>query len=256
MKVIFVTPIFNEERNIPELIRRISDVMKSLGDYLILFVNDGSTDQSERVISEYQQTHPIELVGYYPNRGVGSAFKLGFKTAISRGKEGDIVVTQEGDNTSDLGILPKLLDHVRRGTDVALASCYAKGGRVEGTTWLRTLLSHMANFLLRTIFPIRVHTYSSFYRAYRLTTLKRLIHTYGDQFIAQPGFECMVELLVKLSRLPNVKISEVPMVLDGSRRQGKSKMKVLKTMRGFLRVMISEGVYYRLAPAVKVFTKS
>ena len=59
---------------------------------------------------------------------------------------------------------------------------------------------------------------------------------YGDGFITTRGFECMVEILYRAARL-GLRISEVPMVLDGSRRVGKSKMKVLRTSLAYFRLM-------------------
>jgi dolichol-phosphate mannosyltransferase len=56
---------------------------------------------------------------------------------------------------------------------------------------------------------------------------------HGDAFITTRGFECMVEILYRAARL-GLRISEVPMVLDGSRRVGKSKMKVFRTSVAYL----------------------
>jgi dolichol-phosphate mannosyltransferase len=58
---------------------------------------------------------------------------------------------------------------------------------------------------------------------------------YGKGIIQMKGFECMVELLAKAISL-KLKISEVPMVVDWNKRKGKSKMKVLKTIRGYFKL--------------------
>jgi dolichol-phosphate mannosyltransferase len=84
-------------------------------------------------------------------------------------------------------------------------------------------------------FPIRnVKTYSSFYRAYRASVLRRAIDAYDGKLIEEPGFVCMVEVLVKMHWL-GIRISEVPMVLKIELRKGSSKMRILNTIRGYIR---------------------
>jgi len=78
---------------------------------------------------------------------------------------------------------------------------------------------------------------SSFFRLYSAPVLKRLQARYGDGIVETPGFECMVELLAKLIEV-DATISEVAMPLDGGQRLGKSKMRLLRTIRGYLRVFL------------------
>jgi hypothetical protein len=58
---------------------------------------------------------------------------------------------------------------------------------------------------------------------------------WGDGFITSRGFECMVEILYRAARA-GLRVSEVPMVLDGSRRVGRSKMRVVRTSLAYLRL--------------------
>jgi len=78
-------------------------------------------------------------------------------------------------------------------------------------------------------------TLSSFYRLYQVSALQALSRRYGEGFLTCRGFECMVEILYRAARL-GLRISEVPMVLDGSRRAGRSKMRVLRTSFAYLRL--------------------
>jgi hypothetical protein len=59
---------------------------------------------------------------------------------------------------------------------------------------------------------------------------------WGDQFIKSHGFECMVEILYRAAQL-KLRVSEIPMVLDGSRRAGKSKMRIVKTSLAYFRLI-------------------
>ena len=144
-------------------------------------------------------------------------------------------MTLEADQTSDPSVLPRLLHRVwEEGDHIALASCYLYGGGIKGTHLHRVGLSHVANGLMKKALGLSgLATLSSFYRVYQASALMAIRERYGDDFITTHGFECMVEILYRAARL-GLRISEVPMVLDGSRRVGKSKMKVLRTSMAYL----------------------
>jgi dolichol-phosphate mannosyltransferase len=147
----------------------------------------------------------------------------------------------EADGTADWGILPVFLRKIEEGFDVAVASYYAKGGRVEGTVWYRKALSRAGNIFTRTFLPIKgIHTYSSFYRIYRPAALRGVLEHFGD-FYVESGFSCVVELLHRIYKL-GFRVTEVPMVLQGGRRVGKSKMKVMQTVRGYLRIAARSAI--------------
>jgi dolichol-phosphate mannosyltransferase len=80
-----------------------------------------------------------------------------------------------------------------------------------------------------------LQTLSSFYRVYQVSALQAMRQRWGDAFISSAGFECMVEVLYRAAQL-KLRVSEVPMLLDGTRRVGKSKMRVLKTSAAYLRL--------------------
>lgn len=245
--ILFITPVYNEEKNIAELLVNMKNKMSDLGyNYKIIIVNDGSTDDTVRIIKSYNSHIPVYLHEYYPNQGVGRAFLEGFRIALSLAQEDDIIVTQEGDNTSDLSILPEMINKINQGFDIVLASCYAPRGGIVGSSFYRLLFSKAANALLKVFFPIKeVRTFSSFYRVYRASSLKDIFCQYGDSMIERRGFECMVEFLIKLKRWGHLKISEVPMLLDTTKRKDKSKMHVFKTIRGYLLIIFKEGVLRR-----------
>ena len=172
------------------------------------------------------------------NKGVGEAFKRGFSYVVEVAEDSDIIVTKEADNTSDLSIMDAMIHKINDGSDLVLASCYMPGGDINGANLYRKILSSCANFLLRMITSLRdIHTFSSFYRAYRASLIKKACAAYGDNLIEEKGFSCMAELLLKLSKF-DIKITEVPMVLNSGLRKGKSKMKTLKTIGGYLRLII------------------
>lgn len=235
--IYFVVPAFNEEKNIETLIHETHNFISSLKqEYRLIIVDDGSYDLTAQIVKDNSRRYSCEVVSYHPNQGVGEAFRQGLKRALTLASKKDLIVTKEADGTSDLAILPALIHKIDSGCDVALASCYARGGRIEGIRFLRLFLSRSANFLIQILFNIHnVHTYSSFYRVYRPSALHKALARYGD-FYDEKGFACVIELLVRLSKL-GMRIEEVPMVLVSGRRVGKSKMKVWRTTLGYFRVI-------------------
>jgi dolichol-phosphate mannosyltransferase len=92
--------------------------------------------------------------------------------------------------------------------------------------------------MFQILFPIRgVRDYTCGYRAYRTETIRAAAAMYGDQLITETGFSCMADLLLKLRRLP-LEMSEIPLELRYDRRGGGSKMRVLRTIRQTLMLMV------------------
>ena len=253
--IIFIVPVYNEAQNIVNLLARTHGEMARNGlAYKIIVVNDGSTDGTEKKVESLMSKFNIEICSHYPNKGVGEAFRVGFTRAVAMAGDNDIIVTKEGDNTSDLKILGNLISKINDGYDLVLASCYAKEGAVLDAPLLRRILSRVANMLLAFCIGIKgVHTYSSFYRVYSARSLKEMLSIYDGRLIEQDGFECMVELLIKFGRHKKFKIAEVPMTLDGGRRVGRSKMRIFKTIKGFVKVILKHGMLYRVK---QIFNKN
>lgn len=205
----------------------------------IFFVDDGSTDDTSAEIMRRRGSLSVQVLKHEGNRGPGAAFGTGFAQLHSLLNETDWIVTMEGDNTSRIHTLRQMLIRRLEGFDVVLASPYAYGGGISHTSLMRILLSHVANTLIKELLGIRgILTMSSFFRLYHAPIVKRLQNRYGPMILETNGFESMVELLAKLIRV-QATISEVAMPLDGSHRLGKSKMKIFRTIWGYLRLFAS-----------------
>jgi dolichol-phosphate mannosyltransferase len=235
-----VIPVYNEEPNIDGLLAGVRDRLDPLGvRYRIVMVDDGSTDATAaKCRSASRPDSPIVVVEHGVNRGPGAAFLTGFLAVLKDADPLDIVVTMEGDRTSDEGILTRLLHRIwEEGDAIVLASCYLYGGGIKGTDLHRVGLSHIANGLIKKTLGLSgLATLSSFYRAYQVSALRAMQARWGDGFIKSRGFECMVEILYRAAQL-RLRVSEVPMVLDGSRRAGKSKMRIVKTSLAYFRLI-------------------
>ena len=231
-----VVPVRNEDTNVGRLADRLKEALTPQSPYRILFVDDGSADGTVGVLKD--RGAEIETLSHPQNLGPGAAFRTGFTHVLKSLQPDDLVLTLEGDGTSDLAILPRMLGRIRNeGDDLVLASCYLFGGGIVGTSLHRVGLSHIANGLVKQTLGLSgLATLSSFYRLYRGRALLRLRESYGERLFESNGFESQIEILHLAAKL-KMSISEVPMVLDGSKRLGKSKMKILKTSLAYLRLI-------------------
>ena len=231
-----VVPVLNEEPNVRGLARRLEDALAPHAPYRVLFVDDGSTDGTVKALES--QGPGIEVVSHPRNLGPGAAFRTGFTGILKSLQAEDLVLTLEGDGTSDLAVLPRMLGRIRNeDDDIVLASCYLFGGGIKGTSLHRVGLSHVANGLVKQTLGLSgLATLSSFFRVYQGRVLLRFRETFGEMLFESNGFESQIEILHLAAKL-SLRISEVPMVLDGSLRLGKSKMKILKTSMAYLRLI-------------------
>ena len=232
MRLFVLVPVLDEAPNIPRLIGNLSRLAGDVRGEMecrVVFVDDGSADGTGDRIRQEAGPLPVEVLRHDVNLGPGRAFATGFRHLASLLADMDWVATMEGDNTSRVETLRQMLVRRREGFEVVLASPYMYGGGLSNTSLLRLILSHGG---------IRgIVTMSSFFRLYSAPVLKRLQTRYGNGILETSGFECMVELLAKLIEV-DATISEVAMPLDGAQRLGKSKMRLWRTIRGYLRVFL------------------
>ncbi|MFP8882407.1 MAG: dolichol-phosphate mannosyltransferase, partial [Myxococcota bacterium] len=100
---------------------------------------------------------------------------------------------------------------------------------IKGVPMYRRVLSRIGSTLFRAVFPTRgVRDFTSGYRAYRAGVVKQAFDTYGGEFVAESGFSCMVDILLKLRKLDAI-MSEVPLILRYDLKFGLSKMAVVRT---------------------------
>lgn len=234
-----VLPIYNEADNITQQLEAIDVLLRQVEvPYHVIAVNDGSRDGSLGALEALQQRLPVTIVTHEVNRGVGEAFRSGFRELFKRLEDDDVVITMDADNTQNLRSMRMILQKIDGGYDVVVGSCYGRsGGRLIGVPWQRHVMSWLSNALYRTVFPIQgVSTYTGFFRGYRGAALKHLAHLNGEGLIAAPGFTAMAELLLELRRMP-LFIIEIPMIVHYNKKAGASKLRVLPTIREHLRLV-------------------
>ena len=144
----------------------------------------------------------------------------------------------DADDTHTPGLILRMVRMIREGHDVVIASRYRPGSRVVGLTWFRKVMSYGASWLFRFLMPIHgVRDFTCGFRAYRADVIQNAIKHYGDKFVDQDGFQCMVDILLKLRRM-NLIFGEVPFILRYDYKEGASKMNVGRTVRKTLQLIV------------------
>lgn len=228
-----IVPCYNEAANLPSLVEALRATLGS-DPYRIYAVNDGSKDATAAVLTDFARAHPMTILTHEMNKGVAAAFRTGFTATVQDATDDDVIVLMEGDQTSPPALLPEMIQRVRAGADVVIASRYRPGGGYKHFPLKRLILSKGANVVFRVFFPIPGATdYSIFYRAYRVPPLRTAMEKYGDQFIASTTFLANAEILVKLKAFIR-RVDEVPLFYDYGVKRGKSGMKVWKNLKSYL----------------------
>jgi dolichol-phosphate mannosyltransferase len=249
-KLFVLIPVVNEAGNIPKLFGSLKSLCEELQDRFdvqIFLVDDGSQDNTSGVAKRAARESGIrlEVLRHELNQGPGRAFGTGFSHLSSCLKNEDLVLTIEGDNTSRLELVEQMLTRLNEGFDVVFASPYMYGGQILNTSRYRIVLSSVANLFIKELLGVSgILTVSSFFRLYRAAALRRLQAVYGGEIVERRGFECMVEMTMKMMNL-QMTISEVPLVLDSKARVGKSRMKIMRTIRGYLFLWVCRGKWRR-----------
>lgn len=247
--VYVMLPAYNEEEGLGLVLEKLHRLSLSLKDRLrVIVVDDGSRDRTSEVAQSFSQRLDLKLIKFEKNQGVGEVFKKGLRFVCedSPEPEEDICVVLDSDNTQDPETIPSMIQKIKQGDDIVIASRFQPGGGMSGCPLGRRLLSFAVSFLMRIVlhFP-RVRDYSTFYRAYRVSLLQRGFATYGDDLLYGAGFAAVAGLLLKLGEI-TLRISEVPSILRYELKKGASGIKIFKTIRGYLSLLYEYGKGRRL----------
>jgi len=159
VRVSVVIPVFNEEKNLPDLVSRLRAVMDGTGEpYELVFVDDGSRDGSLAELKQAAAAQPdrIRVLELARNFGQHQAILAAFESVT-----GDVVVTLDADLQNPPEEIPRLLAKVREGYDVV-------GGVRQNRqdSFLRRLASGLVNRVTVGITRMRITDFGCMLRAY------------------------------------------------------------------------------------------
>lgn len=165
MKISVVIPVFNEEDSIKELYGQISTALKNQKKYEIIFINDGSSDKSEKAIIDLSnEDKRVKLISFYRNFGKSAALSEGFKYA-----SGEIIITMDADLQDDPNEISNLISKLDEGYD--LVSGW-KQKRYD--PWTKTFPSKIFNFVTRILTGVNIHDFNCGLKAYRSSVIKSI----------------------------------------------------------------------------------
>lgn len=173
MDLSIVIPLYNEDESLPELCEWIRDVAdKNQYDYEIILIDDGSTDDSWKVIEELSNNHPeIKGIRFQRNYGKSAGLNEGFRAA-----QGNVVITMDADLQDSPDEIPDLykmiaVDHYD------LVSGWKKKRYDNALT--KNLPSKFFNATTRKVSGIKLHDFNCGLKAYRKKVIKS-IEVYGE----------------------------------------------------------------------------
>lgn len=203
-----IVPIYNEEKTIAELHRRMVQAMEGRGSpYEIIFVDDGSTDNTREIIKALR---PLKAVFLQKNYGETPALEMGVQEA-----RGDIIVFSDADLQDDPAEIPKMLRKIDEGYDVVV------GWRKDRKDyWTRRLFSYFANRVLDYISGMDIHDFGCGLKVYRSIFIKDFM-LFGHAQVFLPA----------VAKEKGAKIYEME-VFHSSRQSGDSKFNISHMIKG------------------------
>ncbi|HUS50777.1 MAG TPA: glycosyltransferase family 2 protein [Candidatus Paceibacterota bacterium] len=215
-----IIPIYNEEGNVIPLYKEIKETSfellkkKKISGFEVIFVNDGSTDNTQANLENLKKTEKsrLKIIQFRKNFGQTPALKAGFKNA-----KGDLLVTMDGDLQNDPKDIPKLMDKLDEGYD--LVSGWRHNRKDKFT---KRISSKIMNFLRKKMIGDNLHDYGCSLKIYKKECVKDLelfgeLHRYITAYLYVKGY-----------KIGEVKVNHHP------RKSGQTKYKFNRGVNGIL----------------------
>jgi len=147
-----IVPTYKEAKNIPLLVEKIDQTMKSAPlPYEIIVVDDNSQDGIENCIDEKKKTYPIRLVVRKNEKGLSSAVLEGFHRAA-----GEILVVMDADLSHPPEKIPNLVNSIiENKSQFALGSRFVKGGSAPYFNFYRRMNAFISKLLAWPLTPVK-----------------------------------------------------------------------------------------------------
>ena len=208
MKLSVVVPCYNEEQRLPRTIELIERYLDARGEpYELILVDDGSADETRKVMDEAAARHPaVKIVALPKNRGKGRALAEGVQ--VSRG---ETVLVTDADLSTPIDELPKLEAALAKGAGVAIGSRAVRGSRVElAQPIYRVLMGKAFNLIVQAVLLPGIWDTQCGFKLFRGDIAR-------DVFagLTTDGFGYDPEVLY-LAKKKGMRIAEVPVVWRNS----------------------------------------
>jgi len=196
MDISVVIPLLNEAESLPELYNWIAKVMQSNSfSYEIIFIDDGSTDTSWKIIKELVREHAeVKGIRFQNNFGKSQALHAGFKAA-----KGDVIITMDADLQDSPDEIPELFDLIKK-ENYDLISGWKK--KRYDSKIRKNLPSKLFNAAARKTSGVKLHDFNCGLKAYKKEVVKNIdvygeMHRYIPVLAKNAGFTKIGEKVVK-----------------------------------------------------------
>ena len=212
--VSIVIPLLNEADSLRPLMERVREIMAVSGfRFETIFIDDGSTDGSMRVLEELHDAHDeVKVIQFRRNFGKAAAYAAGFDMAVGR-----TIITMDADLQDDPAEIPRLIEKIDSGLDLV------SGWKKKRFDPLRkTIPSRLFNWITGRLSGIPIHDFNCGLKAFR-SEVVRDIKIYGE----------LHRYIPVLAHLEGYRIDEI-VVQHHPRRFGASKYGWARLLKGFL----------------------
>lgn len=232
MKVSFIIPLHNEERNVQPAIVRVSEFAKyNKLNYEVIPVDDRSTDGTKKILAKIagSDNHIRPIYRKYDTTDAGNtmgkALVEGTKAAT-----GSLIIWTMGDLADDTATYLDLINKIKSGYDLVFGSRYMPGGSRGNLDLIKAFLSSWGTRLAQVLFAVSVHDITNAFRGFRKEVFDRLE-------LNSTGFSISPEFAIK-AHLAGFRLGEVPTVYT-NRVEGVSSFKLFKMTRNYLQLYLS-----------------
>ena len=214
-QISIIIPTYNESENIIKILRSIGEIIPKNITTQAIVVDDNSPDGTGKLVEDYLKNfkkmtdYTIEIIHRKAKDGLSSAIMKGIQQA-----KGDMIVVMDSDFSHPPQIIPKLIESIKKyQCDIAVASRYIKGGKIQGWSLKRKLMSKFATLIAKKGLGIDTKDPMSGFFAFKRNIIKELN-------IDAIGYKILLEILVKTK---GVSIKEIPYTFQ-DRELGSSKL--------------------------------
>ncbi|OGD27883.1 MAG: glycosyl transferase [Candidatus Aminicenantes bacterium RBG_13_63_10] len=214
-----VIPVFNEEKNLEPLYGEVRAACDGLGSsYEIIFIDDGSRDNSFGVLSRLQKKdRRVKVLRLRKNFGQTAAMSAGFDYA-----RGEVIVTLDADLQNDPRDIPRLLEKISEGYDIVNGWRRKRKDRFL----TRRLPSNTANWLIARLTGIKLHDFGCTLKAFRSEVVKS-IKLYGELHRFIPAIASNIGVLIA-----EIEVHHRPRI------HGKSKYNIFRFVKVILDMVL------------------
>jgi dolichol-phosphate mannosyltransferase len=233
MKTLVLIPTYNERENIIPLVQAILGLPGAVD---VLVIDDGSPDGTAAAIDEqFGRERRVQVLRRAKKLGLGTAYSAGFRHAIEQGY--DAAITMDADFSHNPSHIPEII-RTSENADMVIGSRYVPGGATQNWSWIRILISRVANSMAHMVLSLQPSDCTSGFRLYQNRALQEL----DFETVMAEGYSYLVEILFRAAKR-NLRVAETPIIFV-ERRAGKSKIsraEIFKAIQTIFRLRFNKS---------------